>query len=271
LADRLTDKSAVIVGKLDAIRPIPDEIDEMKSGMEMLQSKIAENCAAIETLKDRMGASITASSAGIQGGIASRLHEVEQAILELRDTTTKAASETSTMSAKARAEQQTLQRSVVEMSQEIERKMDQHLETLRRRVDAASEKSNMEVRGLQNQLSEDFDLVMRENRAAPQESFLGTLAVAENEAKLSTIFSRLKVIESKVAELMGGDSRYGQDTAPVKSQRDMERIKGEEEGTEPIRISEGMEPVDGETEVFKKVIDGKEVYFYCNRDGTYHT
>jgi hypothetical protein len=111
------------------------------------------------------------------------------------------------------------------------------LERLRLAVNMASQKSNSNLQELQESITEEFELVTRENSVEPEASFLDVLSIAKEDAELSELLSRLKDMENRMNDV----------------DEDGDFSEGEEESCE----------------VFNGVIDGIAKKFCCYKNGTF--
>lgn len=234
LSNMLTSKANNITSRLDNIRKLPKAAESSKKEIEDLISQCDENRNLVDILKNKTTDALAKSSESVCKMLEERMNDAELMLAQMNEIADKGVSDSDALAAKIQTEKETLQKSFTSLTGEIERVSTARLGRIKSAIAQYNVKSNAVFEDIQNKMSEEFDLLVNDQAAEPESTFLDDLERAREESELQELLMRLEDLERRIRE---GDD--------------------ETEETE-------------EAEIFTQIVDGKEVKYYCYSNGTFH-
>lgn len=250
LSGRITEKSQTISSSIDSVRKLPTMIENMKTNISSYQQKVKQNDKAINELNEKASQLIDESERNICKDIENQITDAENMLKEMEDSAQKGQIEADNFAKRIQDDKESLRLSFISLTQDIEKITNERLNELNADIEASTRKSNSLIESIQNQLSDEFDQIMKNESCESEISILDQLDQARQEAQLLSLMNRLEKLQKQIQD-------YD------------ESIKNDDVIIEEEEIEEDENTED--EEIFTKFVNGTTIKYYCKSDGTFHT
>ncbi|OHT07154.1 hypothetical protein TRFO_01276 [Tritrichomonas foetus] len=252
LSTNINEKSQNLSSSLENMTKLPKSVEIMKSDIASLLQKCTQNEKTIEKTKDQVSKMLSDLEREVCADIDDKISDADEMIKKMDKMATKGMAEADSLSSRMQNDKETLQKSFSSLTAEIENATSQKLQKLNTAIEAASRRGNSLIESIQNQLSEEFDQIMKNESIEQENSILDQIEQAREESQIVALLNKLDQLQEKIQNLEKNDDNTTQ-TGSFYEEDENENENNEE----------------NDVEVFTKIIDNKTYKFFCRPDGTF--
>lgn len=232
LAKNLTTTISRHKSLLEPMNQMSQNVQKSFSEIHSLSSKTSQNSKFLEDLQAELTKKSEASFSSTSKNLEKQIKESELLITQMTEQTTQGFSEAKTKSEKLQSQKFDIKTSFLSLTDEIQAELSKRIELLQTNIKKSQETTMISIEKLQQLISSELDQIADETAAARHYSLLDEVEQEKETAEIEELIEKLSSLEKEIQEFPN-------------------------------------QPIKGEPERFKVVMDDHEMTICCYQDGTF--
>lgn len=201
LSGRINQKTQVISGCLDTYKKSPQTFGNSALDIQTLNTKTIENEKLINDTIETASELIEEAETDMSNRIDKEMQNAEETLKELEETVEKGQNEAESFSQRMITDRESIQQSFLGLSSNVEKVITEKLNELNESIENATKRSTALIETIQNNLSDEFDQLLKNDSCEIDSTFFDQIESAKEEAQLVSLLNKLEELQNKIYEV----------------------------------------------------------------------